>query len=250
VNLHRPFASVNPHRSPAHARVRYPAAPPHPTPPEPPPPIPIRIPAAANCATSARPGLPPVAPYDTAPRRTMGPRRRRPRPWPWRAWQNPGRSGSACGRSCARARWSRGPRRARDGSRWGAEAEGEGESSGQRRRLQHSGADMGTISSWVFATRRHADALLPRSTLVQPPPPMPRGGGMPAAVMPRSALLTRAEAVTSTTETPVHQITIRCTLPYAKCLRWVFVGPFARSSSARLPVTNTTRCALQPSSVH
>ena len=42
--------------------------------------------------------------------------RRGPRPWPWRAWQNPGRSGSACGRSCGRARWSRGPRRARDGS--------------------------------------------------------------------------------------------------------------------------------------
>jgi hypothetical protein len=132
------------------------------------------------------------------------------------------------------------------GSRGGRE----GESSGQRRRLQHSGADMGTISSWVFATRRHADALVPRSTLVQPPPPMPRGEGTPAAVMPRSALPTRAEAVTSATETPVHQIAIRRVLSYAKCLRWVFVGPFAGSSSGWLPATNTTRCALQPSSVH
>jgi hypothetical protein len=90
---------------------------------------------------------------------------------------------------------------------------------------------MGTVSSWVFATRRHEGTL--------------------AAVMPRSALPTRAEAVTSATETPVHQIAIRRVLPYAKCLRWVFVGPFARSSSGRLPATNTTtRCALQPSSVH
>jgi hypothetical protein len=45
----------------------------------------------------------------------------------------------------------------------------------------------------------HRNPLLPHSTLVQPPPPMPRGEWTPAAVMPRSALPTRAEAVTSAT---------------------------------------------------
>jgi hypothetical protein len=54
---------------------------------------------------------------------------------------------------------------------------------------------------------------------------------MPVAVMPRSALLTWAEGVTSATETPVHQIAIRCALPYAKCLRWalrqIFIWPVA-----------------------
>jgi hypothetical protein len=79
---------------------------------------------------------------------------------------------------------------------------------------------------------------------------MPRGEGTPAAVMPRSALPVRAEAVTSATETLVHQITIRRALPYAKCfrwaLRWIFIWPVAGDEHHQVCASALLRSLKEP----